>query len=218
MLRVAVLALVALASTPFSCRPQHETAVPQASGHYRVTSPGPYDDYPGGPAIGQPSPDGKWSVAYHDYTIVVTDRATHRVRRYSTVQHGVTTCCTEISWLPPHLLIFDDNYRVLVWDPATRHVKKISDASNFVISPDGRWAATFSDAPHDPDIIAIVRTSGGTCLLVPRHRNDDDTPVAFTDNGVLLVSRSKFDGWEHTGATGRLLRFPLRTLKTTRCH
>ncbi len=213
MLRPALLALVPLAITPFSCEPRHQVAAPKVSGHYRVVSPGPFDDSVGA-AIGHPSPDGKWSVALHDFNLDLTNRASQRVR---SMYRAIPTCCTSITWLPPHLVIFEDNYRVEVLDPTTRHLKTISEDSNFIVSPGGRWIAGYQSSPHDPSIVDVVSTAGGRCLVVPRKRPDDDTPVAFTrDGAALLISRGRFDGWDH-GGVSRTLRFALRTLKAIRC-
>lgn len=184
-----------------------------APSRYRVVSPGPFDDYLGGPAVGEASPDGDWTV---DFTrrgsygnLDLTNRQSHRVFR---MYHSNDSCCTEITWLPPHLLLFDDDYRVLVLDPTTRRLKTIAGFSNFIVSGDGRWIAGYaSSGGHVGESVRIVTAAGGSCLMVPHKTTEDDTPVTFTsDDKAIRISRTRFGPGT---ARARILTFTLTHLR-----
>lgn len=150
-------------------------------------------------AVGMPSPDGRWSVVYSKRATVqgtygrldfIDRRSGRRLRMY----RSNDSCCHSIRWIAPHLLIFDDDYRVETLDPATRRLHQIADFSNFVVSHDGRLVAGYAFSPHEAETVAVVPVAGGRCRGVPRRPGDDDTVVGFTrDDGALVLRRRRFD-------------------------
>jgi hypothetical protein len=145
---------------------------------------------------GYVSPDGKWSLAYtrqHGYdNLDVTDRATGSVSRMYSSNDG---CCAQITWLRPHLLIFVDDYKTRTLDPVTKHVVMISNFSNFVVSPDGRWVAGWADCGgHCAERVDVVPIGGGRCRQVPHRPDQDDNARRFSpDDRSLTILRRFFD-------------------------
>jgi hypothetical protein len=178
------------------CSFHRHAGSPVVVGHYRVVSPSVVGDYDGGPAIGRASPDGKWSVEYTRRNgwgnLDVTDRASPRTYR---LYHSNDSCCSEITWLPPHVLIFDDDYKVQILDPTNRRVATIAHFSNFAVSHDGRWIAGYADSGgHAAETVGVVSSTNGSCRVVSRKSSQDDTVVTFTSNdNSLLVARRVFD-------------------------
>jgi len=186
----------------------------------RVTSPTP-GQYNDGPALREQSPDGNWSVAYsrrNGYgNLDVTHRTSHR--RYR-MYHSNDGCCSEIAWLPPHDLVFDDDYKVQLLDPATRRVATIAHFSAFVISPDGHWLAGYADSGgHAAETVGVVDSRGGGCRTVPHAPDQDDTVGAFTADGKAIdIIRRRFD--TKTGETTRaahVVRISLTDLRPGSC-
>jgi hypothetical protein len=200
------------------CSFHRHAASPVVLGHYRVVSPSVVGDYNGGPAIGRASPDGKWSVEYTRRngwgTLDVTDRASHRTYR---MYHSNDSCCSEITWLPQHVLIFDDDYKVQVLNPTNRRVATIAHFSNFAVSHDGRWIAGYSDSGgHAAETVGVVSSTDWSCRVVARRSSQDDTVIAFTSNDTsLLVARRVFDQnlGEATGSA-QLVAVPLANLQS----
>lgn len=142
------------------------------------------------------SPDGKWSLAYtrkNGYGhLDITQRATARTFR---MYRSNDSCCAQITWLRPHLVIFVDDYRTLTLDPTTRNATQIAGFSNFVVSRDGRWVAGWADSGgHRAESVEVVPTRGGQCRQVPRRPTQDDNAVRFSpDNRSVTIRRRFFD-------------------------
>jgi hypothetical protein len=142
------------------------------------------------------SPDRQWSLAYtrrHGYGhLDITQRATGRTFRMYRSNDG---CCTEISWLRPHLVVFVDDYKTFTLDPATKQVTRIAGFSNYVVSPDGLWVAGWADCGgHCAETVAVVAITGGRCRAVPRRADQDDNAVRFSrTDRYLLIQRRYFD-------------------------
>jgi hypothetical protein len=168
----------------------------------------------------QRSPDGTWSVRFtreNGYgRLDLTQRSSgERYRMY----RSNDSCCDQISWIAPHLLIVVDDYNVKTLDPANRTVRRIAGFSNFVVSPSGRLVAGWADSGgHSPQTVEVVPTAGGTCMAVPRRPDQDDSAPAFTaDSRALVIERQHFDlklGYD-VGAT-REVRVPLTALRPVR--
>jgi len=145
---------------------------------------------------GYVSPDGKWILAFarkHGYGhLDITQRATRRVfRMYSSND----SCCAEITWVRPHLLIFIDDYRTKTLDPVTKQVVTIAGFSNFVLSADGRLVAGWADCGgHCAEAVDVVPITGGRCRQVPHKPDQDDQAVRFSrDDRSLTIQRRFFD-------------------------
>jgi hypothetical protein len=142
------------------------------------------------------SPDGKWSLAYtrqHGYdNLDVTKRATGRIFRMYSSNDG---CCAQITWLPPHLLVFVDDYKTKTLDPTTKRIVVMASFSNFVVSADGRWVAGWADCGgHCAETVSVVRITGGACRDVPRRHDQDDNALRFSrDDRSLTILRRFFD-------------------------
>ena len=211
MHRVAFVAVAVVAAA--GCGSNRDAGVPPTErGHWSayVVSPAVVGEYDTGPAIGHRSPDGKWSVAYVRRNgwgnLDVTNRTSHRTyRRY----HSNDGCCSEIAWLPPHRLIFDDDYRVRILDPSVGRVVTVAHFSNFAISNNGRWIAGYADSGgHSPETVGLVPSRGGTCRVVARSDEEDDVLLGFTsDAAALRIRRSE------AGGGRRIITVPLTDLK-----
>jgi hypothetical protein len=130
-------------------------------------------------ATGYASPDGAWSVTYTRNglygNIDLAQRATgRRIRMY----RSNDSCCTSVTWIAPHLLVFDDDYHVKTLDPPSRRVRTIAHFSNFVVAPDGRWVAGWAAGPGQAERVGVVPARGGACRVVPHLRDEDDNAVA----------------------------------------
>jgi hypothetical protein len=168
-------------------------------------------------AGGVVSPDGKWSV---DFTrkngyghLDVRNEATHRLYR---MYRSNDSCCTSISWIGPHLLIFDDDYNVKTLNPATRRVNRIAGFSNFVVSHNGRWVAGYAESGgHSAETVGVVPVGGGGCRVVPRRADRTDTVARFSaDDAAVLIVRRHWDRTleEATGAA-HAIAVPLAALR-----
>jgi hypothetical protein len=144
----------------------------------------------------QRSPDGKWSVRYtrkNGYgRLDLTQRSSGKLYR---MYRSNDSCCDQITWVAPHLLIFVDDYNVKTLNPDTRTVRRIAGFSTFVVSPNGRLVAGWADSGgHVPQTVEVVPTAGGRCLAVPRRSDQDDTAASFTSDGrALIIERQHFD-------------------------
>jgi hypothetical protein len=212
------LGAVGLAIVIGGCGSNGQTAhgfVPVAAG-YRVVSPS-MGDIDTGPAVGATSPDGKWRAEFAKRNgcgnVIVTNLGSHRRLR---VYHSANGCCTEIAWLPPHYLVFDDDHQVQLVDAATRQQATIAQFSSFVISPDGRWVAGYaSSGGHGPKTVGVVPSTGGTCRTVPRTKTQDDIVVSFTpDSQAIRISRASFDPIHGVNGDRHLMTIPLDRLQT----
>jgi len=166
------------------------------------------------------SPDGKWSMLFSRKNgygrIDLTERSTGR--RYRMYRSN-DSCCDQITWIAPHLLIFIDDYNVKTLDPTTRTVHRIAGFSNFVLSPNRRLIAGWADSGgHAPETVDVAPVAGGKCLAVPRRPDQDDSGAVFTRNGrELIVERQHFDLklGDSVGPT-RVVRVLLTTLRPVR--
>jgi hypothetical protein len=117
------------------------------------------------------SPDGRWTG--------LRDRGPGRLvlTRLATGAQiiGYTSrdsCCDDVAWVRPHLLVFADDYRVFTLDPVTRKVTFLAGFSDFYASRDGRWLAGYAYAsPEDPQPAGLVSLVTGKCVVIP-GKND----------------------------------------------
>lgn len=149
---------------------------------------------PTGIAVG--SPDGKWSVLYsrkngYGRLDVTNTRTGRRYRMY----RSNDSCCDEITWVKPHLLIFVDDYNVKTLDPATRRLTRIAGFSDFTVSHNGRLVAGYADSGgHAAEIVEIVPITGGLCRAVRHPPDQDDSSPTFSRNDkAVIVARRSFD-------------------------
>jgi hypothetical protein len=69
--------------------------------------------------------------------------------------------------------------------------RTISGFSNFVISPDGKWIAGWSDnGGHAPEALAVISINGSDCRTVPRRATESDSDPRFVGSDRLQYSRS----------------------------
>lgn len=101
------------------------------------------------------------------------------------------SCCDEITWIKPHLLVFVDDYNVKTLDPVKRTVKRTAGLSEFAVSPNGRWIAGYADSGgHAAETVAVVPTGGGEWEAVPQRPDQDDSSPIFTcDSRSLTLLR-----------------------------
>jgi hypothetical protein len=144
----------------------------------------------------QRSPDGKWSVLYsrsngYGRLDVTNARAGSRYRMY----RSNDSCCDEITWIEPHLLIFVDDYNVKTLEPTTRRLTRIAGFSDFTVSHDGRWVAGYADSGgHAAETVEVVPITGGKCRAVPHRPDQDDSSPTFSrDDNAVIVTRRAFD-------------------------
>jgi hypothetical protein len=164
---------------------------------------------------GSPSPDHAWTLHFsrlHGYgRLDLTQRSTGRTFRMYRSNDG---CCTFITWLKPHVLVFVDDYRTFTLDPATKTVTRLGGFSNYVVSPNGRWLAGWNDSPHGGERVGVVSIDGRTCLEVPRpRRSDDDEAAGFTkDSRSVRVYRRTYSNRLDALIRPRRLTLPLTSL------
>lgn len=127
--------------------------------------------------------------------------------------HSADACCTNLTWARPHLLLFDDDYRVFTLDPTTRAVRAIAGFSEFLVSPDGRWMAGFAGQPPElPETVGVVSLRKPGCLVVPHGTQETDEIAGFTrDSKSVIVGRTDL---ESSGRPSRLVQFALSALHT----
>lgn len=163
------------------------------------------------------SPDGAWTLSFTrgPGTLWLTHRRAHRrIRAYT----SSNSCCTYISWVKPHTLFFDDDYRVMRLDPATRKHTTIAGWSDFFASPDGQWLVGWaSGSPEEAETVGVRSTAGATCLVVPRTASESDEAVGFTpDSQNVVVSRRPFS--PNNGPTGpsHLVQYAIASLPASK--
>lgn len=134
--------------------------------------------------------------------------------------HSTDSCCDFITWVKPHLLLFDDDYRVMKLDPATRKVSVIAGFSNFVVSPDGRWVAGFAAGPPElAESVGVLSLRKRLCLEVVHGSRQTDQIAGFTrDSKGVIVERSAFIPNESATGPRQLVQFPLTSLHTACPH
>lgn len=164
------------------------------------------------------SPDGVWKLTFRGRgpggSLFLTRHGTGRpVPMY----HSSDSCCSFIAWARPHLLLFDDDYRVFTLDPTTRKSTLISGFSNFVVSPDGRWVAGFAvHPPEDAETVGVLSLRSRRCLVVPHTPHQTDEVAGFTrDSKGVIVERSGFIPNDAPTASKHLVQFALASLHTT---
>jgi hypothetical protein len=148
-------------------------------------------------AVGNVSPDGKWSVAFSRQNgygrLDLIERSTGKRHR---MYRSNDSCCDQITWvMKPHTLVFVDDYNVKTLDPVSRRVVRIAGFSNFVVSPNGRWMAGWASCGgHCAETVEVVPLTGGVCRKVP-HRSDQDDSYPFfsRDSRSVTVLRQRFD-------------------------
>jgi hypothetical protein len=126
------------------------------------------------------------------------------------------SCCDDITWVKPHLLIFVDDYKVKTLDPKTRHIVRIASFSKIAVSHGGRLVAGFADSGgHAAETVAVVPTAGGRCWIVPHRRDQDDSSPTFSRNDkALIFLRQRFDPkLGYAVGSAREVTLPLTALK-----
>jgi hypothetical protein len=146
--------------------------------------------------LAERSPDGKWSVLYSrrngygrlDVTNLQTGR---RYRMY----RSNDSCCDDVTWVKPHLLIFVDDYKVKTLDPNARRAVRIAGFSQFALSHDGRLVAGYAESGgHAAETVEVVPIAGGRCRAVARRLDQDDSSPSFSrDDHALTFLRQRFD-------------------------
>jgi hypothetical protein len=120
------------------------------------------------------------------------------------------SCCSQVLWLSPTRLVFDDDYRVTTLDVTSGRVQRIAGFSNFTVSPDHQWIAGWADSGgHRAQRVGVVRADGSGCRLVPTPSSFTDLNAYFSKDGLLHVLRSPFST-QHTvhGPTSWLMFSP----------
>lgn len=165
------------------------------------------------------SPDGAWT-----FSGLGTRGGLYLTRRGSTkpvrVYRSSDACCSYITWAKPHLLLFVDDYRVMLLNPATRRLSLIAGFSNFLISPDRQWLAGFAAGPpEEAETVGVLSLRNHTCVVIPRGSHQTDEIAGFTrDSKSVIVNRTGFD--PNNGPVGRprLVAFALSSLRTPCPH
>lgn len=147
------------------------------------------------------SPDGKRAASVRHVFVTQTgsigylDVGKSGAGKKRTVYSSSDSCCTEVAWVSPSLVAFDDDYRVKTVEPSSGRVRRIASFSNFSVSPDGRWVAGWKfSGGHGPETIGVVSITGADCRAVPRPKNADDFNVTFSPDGKRLIFvRQRFD-------------------------
>jgi hypothetical protein len=105
------------------------------------------------------------------------------------------SCCDDITWIEPHLLIFVDDYNVKTLEPTSRRLTRIAGFSDFTVSHDGRWVAGYADSGgHAAETVEVVPITGGKCRAVPHRPDQDDSSPTFSrDDNAVIVTRRAFD-------------------------
>ena len=135
-----------------------------------------------------------------------------------TVYSSSDSCCTELRWASPHLLVLEDDYNVKTVDLDTGRIRTIAGFSNFVVSRDGRWVAGWAlEGPDVPTSVGVVAITGAVCRTVPKPANASDSNPHFSNNSkVLRFSRETADSYSLIYLPlSRLLASPSAT--TPRC-
>lgn len=163
------------------------------------------------------SPDGAWRLIYRNESLVLTRTGSGKwVRMY----HSTDACCSYITWVKPHMLLFDDDYRVMTLNPATRRVAVIAGFSDFLVSPDGQWMAGYAGAPpEESETVGVVSLRKPLCLEVPHGSHQTDEIAGFTrsSKGVIVVRRGFIPNSNATGPN-QLVQFTLTSLHTACPH
>jgi hypothetical protein len=147
------------------------------------------------------SPDGKSFASVRHVFVASTgsigylDLGKRGTPDKRTVYSSSDSCCTEITWVSPSLIAFDDDYNVKTLDLSTGRVRRIATFSNFSVSADGRWVAGWKfSGGHSPETIGVVSITGSDCRTVPRPKNADDFNASFSSDAKrLMFVRQRFD-------------------------
>lgn len=162
------------------------------------------------------SPDRRWSLTWRNHgsrcDLYASRRDTgRRVRIY----HTTDAPCSYLTWVRPHLLVFDDDYRVLTLDPPSRKVTLIGGFSDFDVSPDERWIAGYAfGPPEDAETVDVLSVSGGMCLVVPHTARQTDEVAGFTrDSRNVIVLRRRFVPNNFPIGSARLVQYAISSLR-----
>lgn len=122
-------------------------------------------------------------------------------------------CCSGLVWASPHLIVFDDDYRVKTMDVTTGRLTRIADFSDFTVSADGRLVAGWANSGgHSAQTIGVVSIAGTGCRVLPKPTNADDSEPRFSADGKrLFFTRRSFDATPE--GPGRVLSVPLSRLR-----
>lgn len=219
-LRTGCAVVLGLTSSPFTqAAPAAGAAARPAPRHVIV-----------GPVVVSPAPARYVALAVHvggfGY-LVVGDRDGRKNPIYSSND----SCCTNLVWATPGVLVFDDDYNVKVVNvarcrpqlkPHRCAARTIASFSNFVVSKDGKWVAGYADGGgHGPETIGVVSIDGSVCRTVPRQRTSSDTDPMFVGGGRLEYLRSdgRQDGneWLYLGSDRRVTVRVAGLPQTTGC-
>jgi hypothetical protein len=147
------------------------------------------------------SPDGKRFASVRHVFVTSTgsvgylDVGKSGTRDKRTVYSSSDSCCTEVTWVSPSLIAFDDDYNVKTVDLSSGRVHRVATFSNFSVSADGRWIAGWKfSGGHSPETIGVVSITGSNCRTVPKPKNADDSDANFSpDAKQLMFVRQRFD-------------------------
>ena len=135
-------------------------------------------------------------------------------RTTRTVYSSNEACCSNVRWVSRRIIIFDDDYRVKTVDVVTGRVQTIATFSNFTVSSNGRWVAGWALGGHSAEQIGVVSISGGSCRVVPKPANADDTEPRFSaDSSRLTFQRRRFDGHDDEPGTLHLVTVSMSSLR-----
>jgi hypothetical protein len=154
------------------------------------------------------SPDGDWRLRFRQGT--ENGRlflAGHGQGKSTEMYHSNNSCCQDIAWAGPHLLVFLDYPLVESLDPTTRIVTLLGALSDAVVSPNGRWVAgTGSAGPRDSiaTTVYVLGVGAHECLTVPGMSVE---AAGFTRDGKAVIVRRR-----PSGSKGQLRQFALSSL------
>jgi hypothetical protein len=137
------------------------------------------------------SPDHAWRLHFREGTAngrLFLARRGHGVG--AEMYHSNNSCCSDLAWAKPHLLLFLDYPLVESLDPTTRVVTQLGALDDVVVSPDGRWiAGTGASGPEDPvaTTVYVLAVQEKRCLVVP---GTSVAAAGFTrDSKAVIVDR-----------------------------
>jgi hypothetical protein len=201
------IAILAAVPALTGCSSAHHTAGPGV----RPKEPVVY-------GISVPSPDGKRVVVAKTVgeTSYLEIGPAGGGPRHTVYHHPASI--GDVYWAFPNLIVFNDNeFEISTLDLRTHQVLQIATASSFNMSRDGRWLALYRESgPHVPMTVAVVRTTGGMCLVPPRPANRQDT-APFFKPGVqrLFFTREPFSASGSAAGPGKDMSLPLSRLLRT---
>lgn len=207
VLSVALLAAACGAGGPRGIRPTGPAVIaPQCSA------------VEGTPVANAPcrSPDRRWLLTWRGKgsrcsLFLTRGSAGRRVRVFETT----AAPCSYLTWVKPHLLLFDDDYRVMTLHPSSRQVTSIGRFSDFLVSPDQRWIAGYAaSSPEQAETVDLLSLNGRTCLVVPHTSHQTDEVAGFTrDSEGVIVLRARFTPNDGPTGPSHLVQYDIASLQ-----